>query len=100
MLARKHALRDALLSADFRLEARQKLWPAVKRSALHPDAKQLMKVFLGLDDPEQPFLPDNTELARVVCLSRPNTHLMFCQKLVWALCDPDARLYVDPRFYR
>jgi hypothetical protein len=99
MVARKHALRDSLLATDFRLEAARKIWPAVNRSHLHPDAKQLMKVFLGLEDPELPFLPNNRELARVPCLIRPNQHLGFCQKLIWAFCDPDARTYVDPGVY-
>ena len=100
MQARKHALRDSLVSTDFRHEARLKIWPAVNRSNLHPDAKALMKVFLGLADEEQPFIPRNRELARVVCLERPNTHLGFCQKLVWAFCDPEARKWVHPRLYK
>lgn len=100
MAARKHALRDSLAATDFRLEAVKKLWPAVLRSGLHDDAKALMKAFLGLEDIEQPFLPNNRELARVVCLTRANTHVLFCQKLIWAFCDPAARRYVDPRLYR
>lgn len=88
-----------MFATDFRIEAAHKIWPTVKCSRLHPDAKQLLFLFFGLVDDEAPFLPDDAELRRAVCLHRPHTHPSFCRKLVWAFVDPESRTWVCPNFY-
>lgn len=96
--ARRKALRDPLAAQDVRHEAAAKILPRARECQLHRDAVYLLESFFGLHS-DAPTLPTADDLARVACLNRPNHHVAFCFRLVWALCDPGARQWVAPAFY-
>ena len=98
--ARRQGVRDPLAAQDVRAEAAAKILPALSYVNLHPDAKALLRAYFGLADDCGSLLPDAATLARVPCLARPNHHVAFCERLIWALCDPSAREWVSDDFYK
>lgn len=96
--ARHRAQLDPLACEDFRREARRTLPPALARVHLDPDAVALLLAYFGLDDRLR--LRGSHELMRMSCLSRPRQHRQLCHQLIWALYDPEARVYLDPSFFR
>ena len=82
-----------MVATDFRRQAACLIWPAVKRSALHPDAKALYFEYLGLDDLERPTLKTPGRLT-TACLTRTNQNARFCRMLTWAFVDPASKEWI------
>jgi len=96
--ARLRAQFDPLVCEDFRREARRTLSPALARVNLAPDAVALLLAYFGLDDRLR--LRSNREIVRMSCLDCPAGNVALCRRLVWALYDPEARLYLEPSFFK
>lgn len=93
-------MRHPIHLAAFRDEAREKILPALEHVRLESDPFRLMLAYFSLGPFElEPFLRNDRELALIPCLDKPEKHRRFCERVVWAVTDPWAPMWIAPRFY-